>query len=495
VAVSSTRFRAPGGKRPWPLLLAAAALAGCAVGPDFRQPEAPSGAALTRPGFSPATPSAPVEKGEAQQFLEGMDIPHRWWMLFRSPELNALVDQSLQSHPSVAAAQAALRQAHAYVQAQRGYYLPRVQAGFSPSRQKNAGETPFTLYTTQLAVSYTPDIFGGNRRQVESLRATEEAQRFQLEATYLTLASNVVATAVEQAALIEQIEASRAIIASATRSLDILKKQFALGYAAGTDVALAESALAQFQQSLPDLQKQLERSRNMLAALTGGFPNQAPERPFRLSGLALPHELPVSLPSRLVAQRPDVRSAQAQLHAASAAIGVATADMLPQFSITASGTGAAATFGQMFAAGHPFWGIAAEISQTLFAGGTLLYQRRAAEAAFDQAAAQYKETVIGAFQDVADTLYALQADASALQAAARTEQASTRALTLVQKQLAAGQVDVLALLSSQQTYQEAVISRAQAQANRLADTAALFQALGGGWWNRPDAPLVAAKAD
>jgi len=169
--------------------------------------------------------------------------------------------------------------------------------------------------------------------------------------------------------------------------------------------------------------------------------------------------------------------------------------MLPQFSITASGTGAAATFGQMFAAGHPFWGIAAEISQTLFAGGTLLYQRRAAEAAFDQAAAQYKETVIGAFQDVADTLYALQADASALQAAARTEQASTRALTLVQKQLAAGQVDVLALLSSQQTYQEAVISRAQAQANRLADTAALFQALGGGWWNRPDAPLVAAKAD
>lgn len=478
-----------------PFLLAAVTLAGCAVGPDFRQPEAPSGAALTRPGFSATTPSAPVEEGQAQHFLEGMDVPHRWWMLFRSPELDALVDQSLRSHPSVAAAQAALRQAHAYVQAQRGYYLPTVGAHFSPARQKNAGETPFTLYTAQLAVSYTPDIFGGNRRQVESLQAAEEAQRFQLEATYLTLASNVVATAVEQAALTEQIEATRTIIASAARSLDILRKQFAHGYVAGTDVALAESALAQFQQSLPDLQKQLERSRNMLAALTGGFPNQAPAHQFSLSGLSLPHELPVSLPSQLVTQRPDVRGAQAELHAASAAIGVATAGMLPQFSITAGAGGAAAAFGQMFAAGHPFWGIAAEISQTLFAGGTLLYQKRAAEAAFDHAAAQYKETVIGAFQDVANTLYALQADAAALQAATRTEQASIRALSLVQKQLAAGQVDVLALLSSQQTYQEAVISRAQAQANRLADTAALFQALGGGWWNRPDDTMVATKAD
>ncbi|MPS29939.1 MAG: efflux transporter outer membrane subunit [Alcaligenaceae bacterium] len=481
--------------RRWPIVLAVATLAGCAVGPDFRQPDAPAGAALTRPGFSATTESTPVKDGQAQQFLEGMDIPHRWWMLFRSPELNALVDQSLTSHPSVAAAQAALRQAHAYVQAQRGYFLPRVQANFSPSRQKNAGETPFTLYTSQLAVSYTPDIFGGNRRQVEALRASEEAQRFQLEATYLTLAANVVATAVEQASLVEQIEATQAIIASATRSLDILKKQFTLGYAAGTDVALAESALAQFQQALPDLQKQLERSRNMLAALTGGFPNQAPGHQFRLSGLDLPHELPVSLPSQLVTQRPDVRGAQAQLHAASAAIGVATADMLPQFSITAVGGGAATAFGHMFAAGNPFWSVVGEISQTLFAGGTLLYQKRAAEAAFDQAAAQYKETVIGAFQDVADTLYALQADAAALRAAARTEQAATRALSLVQKQLTAGQVDVLALLSSQQTYQEAVISRAQAQANRLADTAALFQALGGGWWNRPDDTMVASKAD
>lgn len=473
--------------------VALALLAGCAVGPDYRKPDAPRVESYTRSGFPAATANAPVSGGDAQKFLTGGNLDARWWTYFKSPQLDSLVEQALKKNPNVDAAQAALRQAHELVLAQQGFFYPTVQAGVSPSRQRNSatisptlssGDTIFNLYTAQVAVGYVPDVFGGNRRQVEALKASAEVQRFQLEATYLTLASNVVAAAIQEAGVRAQIAATREIIAANTKSLDVLRKQLALGYVAGIDVAAAETALAQAELTLPPLQRQLEQTRNMLAALAGRYAGESlPER-FELAALTLPRDLPLALPSRLVEQRPDVRAAESQLHSASALVGVAVSNMVPQFAITAGAGGAATTFSQMFASGNPFWAIAGSVTQTLFAGGTLLHRKRAAEAAFEQAGAQYRSTVIGAFQNVADTLYALQADADALAAAVKAQRAAEISLELVRKQLELGQVNVLALLAAQQAYQQTVIAVAQAQAARLADTAALFQSLGGGWWNR-----------
>lgn len=466
---------------------------GCAVGPDFKNPAPPEIDGYTREPLPEKTSSVDVAGGEEQKFVRDQEISAQWWTLFQSPQLNALVDKALKSNPSVQAAQAALRQAQELAYAQQGYYYPTVQGSVTSSRQRtsvtiaptlNSNETLFNLHTAQVTVGYTPDVFGGLRRQVESLQAQANSQRFLLEATHLTLTSNVVAAAVQEAALRSQIAAAKDIIAVNTKSLELLRRQFATGFVAGLEVAAQDAALAQAQQALPPLQKQLEQTRNQLAALAGRLPAAGSEEIFELSTLHLPDELPVSLPSKLVEQRPDVRAAEEQLHAASAEIGVAVANMLPQFTISAARGGTATVFSQMFADGNPFWSVAGNVTQTIFAGGTLLHRKRAAEAAFDQAAAQYRSTVIAAFQNVADALYALQADADALKAAVNSERAAKVTVDLVHKQLAFGQVSYLSLLSAQQTYQQAVISRSQAQANRFTDTAALFQALGGGWWNR-----------
>jgi NodT family efflux transporter outer membrane factor (OMF) lipoprotein len=474
-------------------LCATALFSGCAVGPDFKRPAAPEVGDYTREPLSEKTVSAEITGGEEQKFVRDQEISAQWWTLFRSPQLSALIEKALKNNPSVQAAQAALRQAQELVYAQQGYYYPTVQGNLSSSRQRisatvsptlNSNETLFNLHTAQVTVGYTPDVFGGLRRQVESLQAQANSQRFLLEATYLTLTSNVVAAAVQEAGLRSQIAGARDIIEVNTKSLELLRRQFAAGFVAGFDVAAQEAALAQAQQALPPLQKQLEQTRNLLASLGGRFPAEGSEEIFELSTLHLPDELPVSLPSKLVEQRPDVRAAEEQLHAASAEIGVAVANMLPQFTISAAVGGTATVFSQMFADGNRFWSVAGSVTQTIFAGGTLLHRKRAAEAAFDQAAAQYRSTVIAAFQNVADALYALQVDADALRAAANSERAAKVTLDLARKRLELGQVNYLSLLSAQQTYQQAVISRSQAQASRFIDTAALFQALGGGWWNR-----------
>lgn len=331
------------------------------------------------------------------------------------------------------------------------------------------------------------DVWGGNRRQVESLQAQADAQRFLLQATYVTLTANVVAAAVQEASLRAQIAATQDIIAISSKALTLLRKQFELGYVAGLDVAAQEAALAQVQQQLPPLQKQLEQNRNLLAALAGRFPHDDLDERFELAALHLPQELPVSLPSRLVEQRPDVRVAEETLHAAGAQVGVAIANWLPQFTINATYGGSATDFAQMFAHNNPYWMVGGTALQMLFDGNTLLHRQRAAAAAFEQAAAQYRSTVLTAVQNVADTLYALQADAESLTAAVLAERAAKRTLDLTLKQQQLGYTNYLALLSAQQAYQQTVITRVQAQANRFADTGALFLALGGGWWNRPDA--------
>ena len=471
-----------------------ALVSGCSVGPDFHSPAAPAVDGYTRQPSIAKTASAETPGGEEQRFVTGQEIAHQWWMLYESPQLNALIEAAIKTNPTLAAAQAALRQAMELVYAQQGFFYPNVQINLSPSRQRtsatlapplNTNQLTYNLFTSQVSVGFTPDVFGGNRRQVESLRAQADAQRFQLEATYVTLTSNVVTAAVQEASLRAQIAATEEIIGISTKSLTLVRRQFELGAVAGLDVAAQEAALAQVKQTLPPLQKQLEQNRNLIIALAGALPSEDLGEQFELAALHLPQDLPVSLPSKLVEQRPDVRAAEAEMHSASADIGVAIANRLPQFTITAAYGGTSTMFSQMYANRNPFWSVVGNVAQSLFTGGTLLHQQRAAEAAFEQAAAQYRSTVITAFQNVADTLYALQTDAERLQAAVLAERAAKRTFDLTLKQQELGYVNYLALLSAQQAYQQALITRVQAQANRLSDTAALFQALGGDSWNRP----------
>jgi len=481
-------------------LIAVALFSGCAVGPNFQRPATPEISEYTPQPLSAVTSTANVPGGEEQRFVTGMDIPKQWWELFKSQPLNALIEKSLKANPSIDAAKAALRQAQENVAAQAGYYYPAVQAGYSASRSKDSGvispvlasgQNPYTLHTAQANVSFVLDVFGGNRRQVESLQAQADFQRFQLEAAYLTLTSNVVAAAVQESLLRAQLSATESIIKIQTEVLNQLRRQFEVGYVAGLDVAAQEAALAQVQQTLPPLQKQLAQTRDLLVALAGRFPDEDLEEKFDLAAITLPQELPVSLPSKLVEQRPDVRAAEEQLHSASAEIGVATAAMLPNITLSADVGSTATGFSHLFTSDTSFWSLAGGLTQPIFEGGTLRHRKRAAEAAFDQAAAEYRSTVIAAVQNVADTLHALQSDADALKAAATFEQAAKRSLDLARKQFEVGYVNYLSLLSAEQAYQMAVINLVQARANRFADTAALFMALGGGWWNGPDTALSA----
>jgi len=498
------------------LLMGSVALASsCAVGPRYHTPEAPANSGYAPAPLPQSSASAPVHGGEAQHLIAGRDIPFEWWGLLKSPALNSLVEQAFKANPTIPAAQAALAQAQELVRAQRGFYYPSVTAGFQAERVKVAGNNTqssslgiqasgenlgqpvqpavplfYQFYTAGLTVGFVPDVFGANRRQVESLAAQTDAQRFALEATYVTLASNVVGAAIQEASLRAQIEATQQIIAADENSLQILRDQFRLGFAMRIDVAAQEAALGQAKMLLPPLQKQLEQTRDLIRALVGNLPNQDTPETFELDALQLPPELPVSLPARIIQQRPDVRAAEAQLHAANAQVGVAVAAMLPQFSVTGNAGGNADEFAWMFRTGGPFWTIVGGVTQPLFEGGTLLHKKRAAKAALKQAAAQYQSAVITAYQNVADTLHTSLSDADTLAADVDAENSAKVTYDLTRRQMEVGYVNYLVLLSAEATYQQALLTRVQAQATRYGDTVALFQALGGGWWNRKE---VAAR--
>jgi NodT family efflux transporter outer membrane factor (OMF) lipoprotein len=504
----------------WPAICAVATgcavLAACAVGPDFHRPKAPVDAGYAPSPMPEATAAAPIHGGEAEHFAAGRDIPFEWWTLFQSTALNTLIDKAFKANPTVAAAQAALAQAHELTYAQQGFYYPSVGATYQAERHKIAGNLtndqapgvqgsgdnllaplqdpnspPYTapLYynfqTAELTVGFVPDVFGANRRQVESLAAQAEAQRFALEATYITLASNVAAAAIQEASLRAQIRATLEIIAADEESLRILRDQFRLGYAMRIDVAALEGALAQARAALPPLQLQFEQGRDLIRALAGNLPNEDVSETFELDALQLPPDLPVSLPAKIIEQRPDVRAAEAQLHAANAEVGVAAAAMLPQFPITGSYGGNADQFGWMFRSGGPFWNLIGDVTQPLFEGGTLLHRKRAAQQALKQAAAQYQSAVITAYQNVADSLHACLSDADALAADIEAENAAHVTYELTRRQMQSGYVNYLTLLSAEAAYDQALINRIQAEAARYGDVVALFQALGGGWWNRP----------
>jgi NodT family efflux transporter outer membrane factor (OMF) lipoprotein len=498
------------------LLVSSVALtASCAVGPRYHKPEAPANAGYAPAPLTQASASAPIHGGEAQRLISDRDIPFEWWQLFQSPALNALVERAFRANPTIAAAQATLVQAQELVYAQRGYFFPTIGADYSFERQKIAGnftlddspgtqgngdnlnppllnvkDTPHTaplfynFQTAQLTVGFVPDVFGANRRQVESLVAQTEAQRFALEATYITLASNVVAAVIQEASLRAQIEATQQIIAADEKSLQILRDQFQLGFAMRIDVAAQETALAQAKATLPPLQRQFEQTRDLIRALVGNLPNQEVPETFEFDALQLPPELPLSLPAKIIDQRPDVRAAEAQLHAANAQVGVAVAAMLPQFSITGAYGGNADEFAWMFRHGGPFWSLVGNAAQPVFEGGTLLHRKRATDDALKQAAAQYQTSVLTAYQNVADTLHASLSDADALAANVRVENAAKVTYDLTRRQMEVGYVNYLILLNAETVYQQALLVRVQAQATRYGDTVALFQALGGGWWNR-----------
>ncbi len=466
-------------------------LSGCAVGPDYHRPQPSQSRSYTPDTLAP--------HDAAQTFVVGLDVPGEWWTLFRSRALDALVRRALAANPTVAAAQAALRQARETVYAQEGSFFPDLSATFQPTRNKTAtrsvsamsgyglnGNPYYGLITAELSVSYTPDVFGGNRRQVESLVAQAEQQRFQLEATYLTLTSNLVAAAINEASLRAQIVSTQQIILAETELLTVLKKQYSAGQVAGVDELAQEAALALAQSALPTLQKQLDVQRDAIATLIGVTPDQAIPETFNLDDIALPQSLPVSIPADLVTQRPDVRQAEEALHSASALVGVAIANRLPSLTLTANGGSQSNFFRDLFASGNGFWAIAAAVTQPVFDGGTLLHKARAARAALAQAQAQYKATTLTAFQNVADSLRALQADADTLAAALAAQRAAAASLDIVRLQVRLGQVAYLGILNAQQVALQARLTAIQAVANRLADTAALFQALGGGWWHRQD---------
>jgi NodT family efflux transporter outer membrane factor (OMF) lipoprotein len=478
-------------KRALAILGVAIAMSGCALGPDFNRPAADDRIPLTDQSVASETRSAPVPGGASQRFTDDASISAQWWRLFGSEPLNELIDAGLKNNADLQAADAALRAANELALAQRGAFFPTVTASYEPSRQKTApvlasalqsNEQLYSLHTAQLSVGYTVDVFGATRRQVESTDAQAEMQRFQREAARLTLTSNIVAAAIQEASLRAQIAATGDIIASAKRLAELTRKQHDVGQVSGAEVAAQDAALAQAEATLPPLKKQLDLQRDLLSVLVGRFPGQGYAQRFELATLTLPGELPLSLPSALCEHRPDIRAAEAQLHSASAQVGVAIANRFPQVTISASTGSAALEFSQLFSSGTSFWAIAGGIAQPVFQGGTLLHRQRAAEAQLDQAGAQYKSAVLTAFQNVADVLHSIESDAQALEAASKAERAAAKSLDIAERQWRAGASGFLGVLIAQEFHEQAAIALVQARAARYTDTAALFQALGGGWW-------------
>lgn len=487
-------------------LLLAASLSGCAVGPDFAAPDAPLGAGYAVGKPANITQSAAIAGGGAQRLVPGRDIPGEWWRLFRSKQISALVAEAVRNHPNIAAAEAALRQARETTEADVGSFFPSATLTQSVSRQQmttaqfggfgqsssssssSSGPTAiiYTLHNSNAAVSFTPDVFGKTARTVEGDIAAAEYQRYQLEATYLALTANVVTAAITDSLYASQIKVTRDLIAAYQKQLDILQKRFELGAVSAADVVSEKALVAQAQATLPPLEKARAQTRNQLMAYLGRFPNDDKGEAIDIEHLHLPRDLPLSLPSNLVRQRPDVLSAEAQLHQASANVGVATANMLPQLTLTGNGGSQASNFSQLFLPQTSVYNLATQLSGQAFDAGRLFHQREAKLAALEQAEAQYRATVISAFQNVADALQAIKHDAETLRAQVAAEKAAAESLDISQAQYAAGSTTYPTVLNAAQTLLNARINRVQAQAARFSDTAALMQALGGGWWNRID---------
>lgn len=473
--------------------------AGCAVGPDFVAPSPPPAQAFVARDAS-ASAGRPL-------YASGAEIPKRWWQAFHNRDLDRLIEAAIETNPTLQAAEAAIRIAYHNAEAQKGAFLPTAifnstdslnlqsnnrslgsinqslfnQAMSSPTTNIGPPNSPYGLLLKQITVAYTLDIWGENLRNVESAEAQTEQQRYQLEAAYLALTSNVAAAAIQEASLRGQMEAVRGSISIDREMLGLLRKQLDAGYVAQADVLMQEAALAQALQLLPPLEKQLSQQRDFLTALAGRYAPDEIGETFHLASLSLPRELPVSLPSQLVRQRPDIRAAEANLHSATAQVGVAVAARLPNITLTANGGYSAYRLAQLFAPGTELYTASVAVTHTLFDGFSLLNKQKAAEAGVVQADAQYRSTVIAAFQSVADALRALQSDAKAVAAARYGEATAKKSLDIIRAQLQAGSVNVLTMLNAENNYLVATVARVAAEGTRLSDVAGLFMALGGGW--------------
>ena len=483
------------------LSVVALILAGCAVGPDYRPPDAPADTRFTEGPLPITTVSARTPGGSAQMMMTGRDIPGEWWEVFHSRQISALVTQALKANPDLAAGQAALLEARENVRAEQGALVPQVSASAGLQRTRTSlaalgfgsGSATYSLYSGSLDVAYTLDAFGGIRRQIEQLNAQADYQRFQLEATALTLAANVINTAITEAALQAQIDTTKDIVKADTDALNLVRQRFQLGGVSQVDVLQQQSLLDSQVATLPGLRKQLQQARNQLAVYLGSRPEQFTIPTLDLNTLTLPGELPVSLPSKLVEQRPDIQAFGALLHAATAQVGVATANMLPLVSLTGSFGREGSTLANLFTPAGIVWTIASSISQPIFEGGTLSARRRAAQAALDVAAAQYSSTVNTAFQNVANALVAIERDAETLQAALAAQKTSAASLAVARSQYQAGAGTYLNVLTAEQADFSARLNLITARAARFTDTVGLFQALGGGWWNRNDVDQKVAQ--
>ena len=469
-------------------MLSAALVSGCAAGPDFVRPAAPVAQRYTAEPLASETAATPVAGGAAQRFVEGQEVPARWWTAFGSDDLNRLVDVALAANPDLEAAEAALRAARESAAAQRGAYFPTVDLHLTPTRQQVAdslssptasGANLYTLHTAQLSVGYAPDVFGGVRRQVEAADAQTDVARFQREAARSTLIANLVVAVIGEGALRAQLDATRELVDMARAQLEAVRKQQRAGQLGAADVAAQEALVAQMEGGLAPLEKQVAQQGDLLAVLAGRLPSEGVAQRVAFDSLALTETLPLSLPARLVERRPDIRAAEAQLHAASAQIGIAQAARLPNIALTATLGSTALDAGTLFKAGGGFWSIGADLLQPVFRGGTLMHQQRAAVATYEQSAAQYRSVVLLAFQNVAGALHAIEADAKTLQAASATERAARKSLTIARRQWQLGAIAYPAVLQAQQAYQQAAIALIPARAARYTDTVALFQALGG----------------
>jgi NodT family efflux transporter outer membrane factor (OMF) lipoprotein len=484
-----------------PSVLCAVFLAGCAVGPDFQRPAVPEKAGFAESPLPHQIPAATAEPGgEAQQIRAGNDVAHDWWTLFHSEALNKFIADALKDSPSVAAAGAALRQAQEVLAANRGsLLLPGVDGKLGAARDRETGaqigfQTPpqtFNLYNAQVSVSYTLDLFGGIRRQLEGIAAQVDYQQEQLRAAQLALTANIVTAVIREAQLRDQIQALRDVESLQRDGLKIVERRFEVGAVTRTDVLNQRSALAATVALIPPLERQRAQMRHLLAVYAGRTPSELDLAAIDLARLQLPVDLPVSLPSELARQRPDILAAEATLHAASAQVGVATANLYPQITLGGNWGVVSLTASQLFKPDSVAWGLSAGILQPIFHGGALAAQRRAAVAAFDEAAANYRLTVLTAFANVADSLRALEVDAESLAATTDAFVQARDAAALAQKQFEVGATSYLALLTAQQQLRQAAVQMVQARADRFADTAALFQSIGGGWWNTPaDKPVA-----
>jgi NodT family efflux transporter outer membrane factor (OMF) lipoprotein len=463
-------------------------LAACAVGPNFLRPRTPK-AAMTYNYQEDPTGTVKAD-GVSQHFDRGAEIAGDWWRLFNCPKLDRVVLETVANNPTLQAAQASLRQSQDNLRAGYGIFFPQISAGFQPTRQQfsparfgqNSSNSIFSLYTLSTTATYVLDVFGGERRTVESLGAQVDVQYYNAEGTYLSLSGNVVNAIVAEAAYEAEIDATQQIIGFLKEQEKITGAQAEAGVVPYSNLLSIQSELATTQATLPPLRQQLAHTRHLLATLVGEPTGDwAPPR-VAFSEFTLPDDLPVSLPSDLVHQRPDILVAEAQLHVASAQIGVATAALFPSFSLNANYGLNSTSLATLFGSSAAFWTLGASLATPVIQGPTLWYQRKAAIDAYDQALANYRQTVLAAFAQVADALDALQHDAETLKAQSQALSTAGEALRLIEANYQAGTVNYLQVLIADYQFQQAQVGYIEAMGQRFQDTAALFVALGGGWW-------------